>query len=92
MAATNSSSQGIGIGILGLILGGVIGFVLRPSAMLIGQLPFETVISRGANLQGLDKLLVPTAQSSFNMMVVGAIIGAVVGFVVGQMLARRSSA
>jgi len=92
MAATNSSSQGIGIGFLGLILGGVIGFVLRPSAMFIGQLPFETVISRGANLQGLDKLLVPTAQSSFNMMVVGAIVGAVVGFVVGQLLARRSSA
>jgi Na+/citrate or Na+/malate symporter len=60
--------------------------------MLIRQLPFETVISRGADLQGLDKLLVPTAQSSFNMMVVGAIVGAVVGVVVGQMLGRRSSA
>ena len=91
MAGTKSSSQGVGMGFLGLILGGVIGFLLRPSAMLIGQLPFETVISRGANLQGLDKLLVPTAQSSFNIMVVGAIVGAVVGVVVGQMLARRSS-
>ena len=60
--------------------------------MLIGQLPFETVISRGANLQGLDRLLVPTAQASFNMMVVGAIVGAVVGVVVGQLLARRSGA
>jgi Co/Zn/Cd efflux system component len=60
--------------------------------MLVGQLPFETVISRGANLQGLDRLLVPTAQASFNMMVVGAIIGVVVGVVLARLLAGRSGA
>jgi uncharacterized membrane-anchored protein YhcB (DUF1043 family) len=92
VAASNSSSQSVGLGILGLILGGIIGFLLRPSAMLVGQLPFETVISRGANLQGLDRLLVPTAQASFNMMVVGAIIGVVVGVVLARLLAGRSGA
>lgn len=90
MANTNSGSRSIGLGIVGLVLGGVIGFLLRPSAMLVGQLPFETVISRGENLQGLDKLLVPTAQTSFNMMVVGAIVGAVVGIVLARLLSGRS--
>lgn len=92
MANTNSGSRSVGLGIVGLFLGGVIGFLLRPSAMLIGQLPFETVISRGENLQGLDKLLVATAQTSFNMMAVGAIIGAVVGVVLARMLTGRSGA
>jgi len=40
------------------------------------------VISRGATLQGLDQILIPTAQKSFNYMLVGAIIGGVVGFVI----------
>jgi hypothetical protein len=71
------------LGIAGLFLGGGIGFLLRPSAFLVGQLPFETVIVRGSNLGGLDRLLVSTAQTSFNYMVVGAILGAVAGFVIG---------
>lgn len=87
MAQTNSSSSSFGLGLLGLALGGLIGFLLRPSAMLVGQLPFEIVISRGANLQGLDSILVPTAQTSFNIMVVGAIVGAVAGATVARFIA-----
>ena len=40
----------IGIGIVGFLIGGFVGFLARPSAFLTGQLPFEHVISRGANL------------------------------------------
>lgn len=80
------SSSIAGLVLLGLALGGFVGFLLRPSAMLVGQLPFETVVSRGANLQGLDKILVPTAQMSFNVMVVGAIIGAVAGAALGRLI------
>jgi hypothetical protein len=90
MADTRRSSPSVSLGFLGLILGGVVGYLFRPSAMLVGQLPFETVISRGANLQGLDQLLVPTAQASFNILVVGAIIGAVLGLVLGRLFAVRS--
>lgn len=71
------------LGITGFLVGGFIGFLLRPAAFLVGQLPFETVIARGSNLSGLDKLLVSTAQTSFNYMLVGAILGAVAGFVIG---------
>lgn len=92
MAQTNSNSSSFGLGLLGWALGGLIGFLLRPSAMLVGQLPFETVVSRGANLQGLDKILVPTAQMSFNIMVVGAIIGAVAGAALGRFIISRNRA
>ena len=71
------------LSIAGFFVGGVIGFLLRPSAFLVGQLPFGTVITRGSNLSGLDKLLVSTAEASFNYMLVGALIGAVGGFVIG---------
>src|ERR1035437_10083580 len=43
----------------GGMLGGIIGYLTRPFAMLVGQLPFGTVITGGAGLQGLDQLLVP---------------------------------
>lgn len=78
------------MGFLGLLLGGLVGFLLRPSATLVGQLPFETVITRGANLSGLNRLLVPTAQTSFNILVAGALIGAFAGWVLGTLLSRRS--
>ncbi len=48
--------------------------------MLIGQLPFSIVITRGATLDGLDKMLVPLAQRSFNYMLAGAILGGIAGF------------
>ncbi|MGC9948270.1 MAG: hypothetical protein ABSF64_18040 [Bryobacteraceae bacterium] len=89
MADSNGSSMSFGLGFLGFLLGGVIGFLLRPSATLIGQLPFRTVITRGANLSGLERLLVPTAQTSFNAMLVGAIIGAVAGVVAGRSMGGK---
>ena len=88
--ATNSGSSGFGAGFVGFLLGGFIGFLLRPSALLVGQLPFATVISRGTNLTGLDRLLVPTAEKSFNIMLVGAILGVVIAVVIARMTARKA--
>jgi|SRR5947209_6831085 len=69
--------------ILGVPIGGFIGFLLRPSG-LTGQLPFDVVITRGSNLKGLDELLVPLAQTSFNYMLAGAILTAIVGTFIGM--------
>ena len=87
----NAGSSSVGLGIVGLIVGAFIGFLLRPSAMLVGQLPFETVVARGGNLRGLDQLLVPTAEASFNIMVVGAILGAVAGAIIGRLTTAKRS-
>jgi hypothetical protein len=69
--------------ILGVLVGGLVGYLLRPSVFLVGQLPFGTVITRGAYLQGFGQLLIGTAQASFNYLFVGAVIGGVVGCYVG---------
>jgi len=74
---------------LGFIVGSGVGFVLRPSVFLVGQLPFETVITRGASLSGLDQLLVPTAQQSFNLMLVGAVIGMIAGLILHRVIVRE---
>jgi hypothetical protein len=75
---------------IGAVLGGVVGFLLRPSVPLLGQLPLETVLSRGSNLSGLDLLLKGVAEQSFNYLVVGIILGAVVGLVVGKLSGKRA--
>lgn len=76
---------------LGAIVGGAIGFALRPSAFLVGQLPFGVVITRGANLRGLDALLVPIAQQSFNYLLAGVIVGGIVGFVFQFLMRNKTS-
>jgi hypothetical protein len=52
---------------LGLLLGGIVGFLLRPAAPLIGQLRFADVISRGRDLSGLNAFVLKLyAEQSFN--------------------------
>jgi hypothetical protein len=74
--------------IIGGILGGIIGYLTRPSAFLVGQLPFGTVVTGGAGLQGLDQLLVPIARQSFNQMLTGTIVGAALGGIAGAIFRR----
>lgn len=65
-----------GNAVIGLILGSITGFLLRPSVPVVGQLPLETVLTRGSELKGFDAMLIPYAETSFNYILVGAIIGA----------------
>ena len=70
--------------VIGFLIGGYLGFLLRPTTIFAGQLPFSTVITRGSDLTGLDQLMVPAAQTSFNYMLVGAIVGAVIGYLISR--------
>jgi hypothetical protein len=83
-------SRGAGA-VLGVVLGGLVGFLLRPSIPLIGQLPFNTVITRGSDLKGLDVVLKSTAEQSFNYMLIGAIVGGVVLAIVAGMMGKKRS-
>ncbi len=89
MASKNPDLLTLRLGIVGLITGGLIGFLYRPSALIIGQLPFSTVITRGANLKGVEQMLIPMAQTSFNNMMVAAVIGAAIGIVIGLLFSRK---
>jgi len=55
--------------VLGGILGAFLGFLLRPSLPLLGQLPLGVVITRGEFLHGFDALFKPMAEQSFNYYV-----------------------
>lgn len=89
MSGSTSNGQIIGFGIGGFFIGGLIGFLLRPSAFLVGQLSLGQVISRGANFAGMDQMLIPLAQKSFNIMVGVAIVGAIVGALIGQYISKK---
>ena len=89
MDDASSNGMKVGIGIAGFLIGGLLGFLFRPSAFLVGRLPFAAVISRGAVFEGLDKMLVPMAQTSFNVMLAGAVIGAVCGLIVGYFVCKK---
>jgi hypothetical protein len=79
------------LAIVGLLIGGVVGFLLRPSVPLMGQLPFTTVITRGANLRGLDQLLLGYARSSFNYVAAGIVLGAIVGLIASIAIERSQT-
>lgn len=69
------SSDVIGFVSCGSIAGAILGFLLRPSLPLFGQLPFGIVLTRGENLSGMDVLLKSTAEQSFNYVLMGASFG-----------------
>ena len=62
--------------VFGFLLGSVTGFLLRPSVQVVGQLPLETVLTRGSELKGFETMLIPYAGTSFNYVLAGAIMGA----------------
>jgi len=73
----------------GALLGVIVGFLLRPSADIVGQLSLNTVLLRGTNLKGLDQALIPLAERSFNMVLAATIVGAVAGFLAAPRFAGR---
>ena len=87
----NKSSMKSILTIVGVSIGSVVGFLVRPSVPFMGQLPFSTVITRGANLRGLDQLLLGYARTSFNYLIAGMIVGAVVGLIAAFAASRQKS-
>jgi len=73
----------------GAILGGLIGYLYRTPAFLVGQLPFTHVISRGKTLKGFDQMLIPVEEASFNYLLAGVIIGAILGYIVNTILSTK---
>jgi hypothetical protein len=77
------------LAVIGILVGGFIGFLLRPSLLLVGQLPFEKVILAGTNLKGVDQFFVKTAQTSFLYMVLGAAGGLVIGLILAAVMTGK---
>lgn len=64
---------------LGVLIGGLVGYLLVLSMPLVGKLPLMHILTRGIFLEGLDTMLVSVAETSFNYMLVCAILGGVIG-------------
>ena len=63
------------------ILGGCVGYLLRPAIPFIGQLPFYDVITDGQNLHGIERLAQSYAQQSLEYLVAGVVIGGMIGLI-----------
>lgn len=77
-----------GLPFIGALIGGIVAYLLRPSAPLVGQLPFDVVMTRGNNLQGLERMVIPTAETSFNYIIAGVIIGAILFWIISIQLKK----
>mmetsp|Transcript_260 Transcript_260/g.105 ORF Transcript_260/g.105 Transcript_260/m.105 type:complete len:659 (+) Transcript_260:2456-4432(+) len=77
------------LGILGAMTGGIIGFILRPAALSGEKLPFNAVLSHGANSSLLKEAMIPLAKSSFNLMAIGITIGFIIGISAGYFIKSR---
>lgn len=82
------------LGFVGFLIGGFIGFLMRPAAPLVGQLPFMAVLTRGDSLQRIvawrDEMLISVAEQSFNLMVGGAVVGLICGVIIASVVASSS--
>lgn len=77
------------LGLIGLLVGGYIGFLNRPPVLVVGQLPFGKVIFAGMNLKGIDKIFVAPARTSFFYMLIGAIVGLVGGLILAAVVVKK---
>jgi hypothetical protein len=77
--------------IAGLLIGSLVGFPLRPSVPLVGQLPLTTVITRGANLRVSTSYCWGHARTSFNYLIAGMLLGAIVGLITSIAISSQKS-
>jgi APA family basic amino acid/polyamine antiporter len=73
---------------IGFLVGGVLGFLLRPATPAGVQLGLQTVLERGINEGPALRAL---AESSFNMTVLYAFLGAALGAFAGYLLHRATA-
>jgi len=77
------------LGAVSATLGGLAGFLLRPTDASGAQATFLDVITRGATLGELNRELAPLAQRSFAYLLIGVIVGAALGVTVGYFIDQR---
>lgn len=92
VAEAGSGGGSLGPILIGGIIGGIVGFVMRPEVFLVGQLPLSIVLTAGTTLQGMDRMLASAAQKSFMFLLAGVAIGALLGAVIGRQLSPQQTA
>jgi len=76
--------------IKGGVIGGFVAFLLRPS--LMGkQAPLDDLVAALANLVGSNKMVIPLAETSLNLIFAGLLIGAMIGLGLAVFVKRAPS-
>jgi ACS family hexuronate transporter-like MFS transporter len=75
--------------VAGGVAGLVVAFFVRPAAPQAGQLALDTVVTRGLFLQEAQAALIPTAQASFNYLMVGLFAGALIAAMFRHLTSAR---
>lgn len=89
---SGSDSRASQMVLMGVVLGAIAGFLLRPSVPAMGQLPLLTMVELvTVGGKGIQSFFVPLAQRSFMYVMVGGMIGGFVGWLVGQMIASSGA-
>lgn len=74
-----------GLLVLGVIIGGLIGYGLSPVIPLLGErVAITDALTLGSMYKGLDQILQPLAQKAFFYMVTGSVLGGLAGFFAGN--------
>ena len=84
-------SRLLGSIMLGSFLGAMVGFMHRPSVPAMGQLPFDTVVTRGEAVR-FDESVRPNAELSFNYLIGGGVLGAFIFGFAGMAMVRSPAA
>lgn len=74
-----------GLLVVGVIIGGLIGYGLSPVIPLIGErVAITDAITLGTMYTGMDEILRPLAQKTFFYIVTGSLLGGLAGFFAGN--------
>ncbi len=67
--------------VVGAVIGGILGFLARPSIPIIGRLPLDAVLTRASTYHGLASGYIhQVADRSLGVLVLGVALGGVIGY------------
>ena len=67
--------------VVGAAIGGILGFLARPSIPIIGRLPLDAVLTRASTYQGLASGYIhQIADRSLAILLFGVALGGIIGY------------
>jgi uncharacterized membrane protein (UPF0136 family) len=76
-------------GVAGAVIGGILGFLARPSIPIIGRLPLDAVLTRASTYHGLASGYIHrVADRSLAILILGAVVGGLLGYLADRTAER----
>jgi hypothetical protein len=76
-------------GVAGAVIGGILGFLARPSIPIIGRLPLDAVLTRASTYHGLvSGYIHRVADRSLAILILGTVVGGLLGYLADRAAER----